>query len=192
MQEKHAQQPHHSRYGTVHPTAKLIGAAIAVFAVLYVGYIWLSPSPEQRAREQARERQILANAERRGAELLQQRKDPRAWGPGVHHDAGPRPDNAPSSANSNNALPPTPSATPVSSAKTLSPSSEPDPRTIFQPGQRFGSDELAKTIDKYFPKAAFMPDQTVHVTSGGKSYVITTRKLLASSAIYEIVSVREH
>jgi hypothetical protein len=185
MQEKHAQQHHHSRYGTVHPTAKLIGAAIAVFAVLYVGYIWLSPSPEERAREQARDRQILANAERRGAELLQRRGDPRGWGPGIHHDAGPRPGNAPSST-----LLPTPSAPPVGSAKALSPGGEPDPRTIFQPGQRFGSDELARAIDKHFPKATFMPDHTVHVTSGGKSYVITTRKVPAGSATYEIVSVR--
>jgi hypothetical protein len=191
MQEKHTQQPHQSRYGAVHPTAKLMGTAIAVFAVLYVGYIWLSPSPEERAREEARDRQILVNAEGRGAELLQQKGDPRGWGPGVHHDAGPRPGDTPSSAHSNNVLPPTPSATPVSSAKALSPGSEPDPRTIFQPGQRFGTDELAKTIDKYFPKATFMPDQTVHVTSGGKSYVITARKVPAGSAIYEIVSVRE-
>lgn len=191
MQEKHAQPLHQSRYGAVHPTAKLIGTAIAVFAVLYVGYIWLSPSPEERAREQVRERQILANAERQGAELLQQRGDPRGWGPGVHHDAGPRPGNAPSIAHSNNALSPTRSATPVSSAKALPIGNEPDPRTIFQSGQRFGSDELAKTIDRHFPKATFMPNQTVHVTSGGKSYVITTRKVPAGSAIYEIVSVRE-
>lgn len=190
MQEKHAQQPHQSRYGAVHPTAKLIGTAIAVFAVLYVGYMWLSPSPAERAREQARDRQILANAERRGAELLQQRGDPRGRGPGVHYDAGPRPGNAASSANATN-VPPTPSATPVTSEKARSPGSEPDAHTIFQPGRRFGSDELAKTIDKHFPKATFMPDQTVHVTSGGKSYVITTRKVPAGSAIYEIVSVRE-
>lgn len=191
MQERNTQQSHQSQYGAVHPTAKLIGTAIAVFAVFYVGYTWLSPSPEERAREQARDRQILANAERRGAELLQQKGDPRGWGPGVHYDAGPRPGNAPSSAHSNNAPPPAPSATPVSSAKAPSPGSEPDPRTIFQPGQRFGSDELARTIDKHFPKATFMPDETVHVTSGGKSYVITTRKVPAGSAVYEIVSVRE-
>ena len=67
---------------------------------------------------------------------------------------------------------------------------EPDPRAIFRPGQRLESNELAKLIDKHFPKARFLPDYTVHVMLGAKSYVITTRKVNdVGPAIYEILSV---
>lgn len=181
-------QPGQSEYGPIHPTVKLIGTALAVVVVLYGLFALLSKSPEERAREQARDRQVLIDAEKRGAELLKKRRDPRGWGPGVNYDAGPRPND---DQNSNAGQPPTPGATVAKPAQLLPPKTEPDPRAIFQVGQTYGSDKLEKMIDKHFPKATFMPDHTVHVTSGGKSYVITTRKLPAGSAIYEIVSVRE-
>lgn len=187
MPEETKKQPSRNGHGPIHPTVKLIGTALAAVVVLYGLFALLSSSPEEKAQQQARDRQVLIDAEKRGAELLQKRGDPRGWGPGVNYDAGPRPNND----QSNAGQPPAPRPTEAKPAQPVPPTTEPDPRTIFQAGQTYGSDELAKIIDKHYPKATFMPNQTVHVTSAGKSYVITTRKLPAGSAIYEIVSVRE-
>jgi len=74
---------------------------------------------------------------------------------------------------------------------TSSPS-VPDPRTVFRAGTQLESNEFATLVDKHFPNAKYLPDQTIQVRSAGKSYLIRTRKLSDTGpAIYEILSVSE-
>lgn len=83
-------------------------------------------------------------------------------------------------------------ASTVTQPHPVAPASKPsDPREIFKADARFESDELMRLIDKHFPSARYLPNNTVIVTYEAQTFVITARKLNDTDipAIYKIVSV---